>query len=403
MKFAQSLLALAAGLSVALANYETPNMHRLFRREASTTPSDVNGFKGAILLKNGQQTSCEVALMRSTYGFVAAACIDYLDNEAKSMNQSTVYEVAISAGNQVSYGTVLVSKITPNPRYDPKTFANNLAVIEFSNNGGRYDFVNYIASWRPDWASMYYVRRSLVGSVWNTPVVASYSESSGDLVNCARANKLFLSNQKDMMCNQMSTPSAYNSTCSAPFGSVYGVNGVNIAIAALYSHSAVYGSNNSICSSGGNVYNYYTVMENYVHWAMSVLKTRVPVYHSRVVEYTENMDPNYSMSVPAQPSDIDGVKVFGGDIYHIKTEDSPKPQPETDKAKETESHGLSTVAIIAIVLGIVLLLALALYLYRKKQQGKLGALSRVRTWWLFGRLGNTARNSQGPPAYPTYF
>ncbi|KAJ2058675.1 hypothetical protein GGI08_003382, partial [Coemansia sp. S2] len=134
MKFAQCLLALAAGLSAVLAKDETPNMHRLFRRQASTTPSDVNGFKGAILLKNGQQTSCEVALMRSTYGFVAAACIDYLDSEAKAMNQSTIYEVAISAGNQVSYGTVLVSKITPNPQYDPKTFANNLAVIEFSNN-----------------------------------------------------------------------------------------------------------------------------------------------------------------------------------------------------------------------------------------------------------------------------
>ncbi|KAJ2011331.1 hypothetical protein GGI14_006174 [Coemansia sp. S680] len=234
------------------------------------------------------------------------------------------------------------------------------------------------------------------------PVAASYSESSSDLVNCARANKLFLSNQKDMMCNQMSTPSAVNSTCAAPFGSVYGVNGVNIAIAALYSHSAVYGNSNNICG-GGNVYNYYTVMENYVHWAMSVLKTRVPVYHTRVAEYTENMNPNYSMTIPAQPSDMDGVKVVGGDIYHIKTEDSPNPQPETEKTKEAKSSGLSTVAIIAIVIGIVLLLALAYYLYRKKQQGKLGGMSRVRAWWLFGRLGNSARNSQGPPAYPTYF
>ncbi|KAJ2732063.1 hypothetical protein IW152_004100 [Coemansia sp. BCRC 34962] len=359
-------------------------------------PSDVNGFKGAILLKNGQQTSCEVALMRNTYGFVAAACIDYMDKEAKTVNQSTIYEVAISGGNQVSYGTVMVSKITPNPRYDPKTFANNLAVVEFPGNGGRYEFVNYIASWRPDWTSMYYVRRSLISSMWNMPVVVPYSESSEDLSSCARANRLFLSNQKDMMCNKMSTPSPLNSTCSVPFGSVYGVNGANIAIAALYSHSAIYGD--SIC--GGNVHNYYTVMENYVHWAMSVLKTRVPVYHSRVAEYTENMNPEYSMTIPGQPSDIDGVKVVGGDIYRIKTEETPKEVPVVTE-KETKSRGLSTLAIVAIVLGALLLLALALYIYRRKQQGKLGEISRVRNWWMFGRMSN--RNSQGPPAYPTYF
>ncbi|KAJ2834341.1 hypothetical protein GGI24_000444 [Coemansia furcata] len=391
MKLVQSLLALAAGLSVALANYEVPNMHRLYRR---TTASDVNGFRGAVLLKNGQQTSCEVALMHETYGFVAAACLDYMDNEAKAVNQSTIYEVAISAGNQVSYGTLLVSKLTPNPRFDPKTFANNLAIIEFSA-GGRYPFVNYVASWRPDWTSMYYVRRSLMGTnAWNMPAVGPYSESSDDLVNCARANRLFLSNQNDLMCNKMSTPSPVNTTCSAPYGSVYGVNGANIAIAALYSHSAIYGKN--ICG-GGTVYNYYTVMENYVHWAMSVLNTRVPVYHTRIAAYTENMDPNYSMVIPAQPSDIDGVTVVGGDIYHLKT-DAPQTQPETTEVK---SHRLSTWAIVAIVLGILLLVSLVLYICIRKRRGKLAAMSRVRNWWFFGRLNN--RDSRGPPAYPSSY
>ncbi|KAJ1819540.1 hypothetical protein LPJ60_003706 [Coemansia sp. RSA 2675] len=395
MKFVHTVLALAAGLSVAIASGESPSVRRLFRR--NTTPSDVNGFKGAILLKNGQQTSCEVALMRNTYGFVAASCLDYLDKDAKSVNQSTIYEVAISGGNQVSYGTAMVSKVTPNPRYDPKTFANNLAVVEFTGNGGRYEFVNYIASWRPDWSSMYYVRRSMVSTMWNMPVVAPYTESSEDLAGCARANRLFLQNQKDMMCNKMSTPSPLNSTCSVPYGSVYGVNGVNIAIAALYSHSAIYGDN--VC--GGNVYNYYTVMENYVHWAMSVLKTRVPVYHSRVAEYTENMNPEYTMTIPGQPSDIDGVKVVGGDIYRIKTDEVPKAEPEAKEEEKEKRGGLSIPAIVAIVLGALLVLGLALYLYRKKQQGKLGELSRVRKWWMFGGMG--IRNSQGPPAYPTHY
>ncbi|KAJ2744860.1 hypothetical protein GGI20_002628 [Coemansia sp. BCRC 34301] len=331
MKFAQRFLALAAGLSVAIA---TNRGNGLFRRaDNNTTASDINGFKGAVLLKNGQQTSCEVALMRNTYGFVAASCLDFLDAGAKLVNQSTVYEVAITAGNQVSYGTVLVSKVTVNPRYDAKTFANNLAVVEFASGGARYEFVNYIASWRPDWTSQYFVRRSLVNSgVWNVPVVAAYSEQAADLVNCARANKLFLANQKDLLCNQMTTPSAVNATCAAPFGSVYGVNGANMAIAALYSHSAT-PRNTSVCGAG-NVFNYYTVMENYVHWAMSVLNTRVPVYHSRVPEYTENMNPNYSMVVPQQPADVDGFSVVGGDFYRGKTEPNPVPaKPSKEDSK----------------------------------------------------------------------
>ncbi|KAJ2456642.1 hypothetical protein GGF42_003144 [Coemansia sp. RSA 2424] len=417
MRFVQSLvMALAAGLSVAMAEYEAPDLHhRLFRRadtNKSTTASDVSGFKGAVLLKNGQQTSCEVALMRNTYGFVAASCIGFVDSEAKAMNQSTIYEVAITAGNQVSYGTVLVSKITVNPRYDSKTFANNLAVLEFSSNGGRYEFVNYIASWRPDWSSMYYVRRSLINGggnnvVWNAPVVVPYTESSGDIVSCARVNKLFLSNQKDMMCNQMSTPSAVNATCSAPFGSVYGVNGANIAIAALYSHSAISGGNNSSMCSSSNVHHYYTVMENYVHWAMSVLKTRVPVYHSRVPEYTENMDPNYSMTIPQQPIDINGITVVSGDIYHIKVDtEEVAAKPSKEASKSSNGGGPSVVVIVAIVLGLLIFLALAAYFYRKRQKSKMGggSMSRVRTWWLFGRLGSgsgsgSRHSSQGPSSY----
>ncbi|KAJ2000742.1 hypothetical protein GGI04_004031 [Coemansia thaxteri] len=370
------------------------DMNRLFRRDTagSTAASDMQGFKGAILVKNGQATSCEIALMTNTYGFVAAACLDFIDTAGKMVNQSTVYEVAISSGGQGSYGSALVTRVTVNPNYDPKTFANNLAVVQY--NSGGYSFVNYIASWRPDWSNLYFVRRGLGNagsSAWNAPVVASYNATS-DLADCARANRLFLANQSDLMCNRLSIPATNNASCSVPYGSVYGVNGANIAIAGLYSHSATYGQD-GLCGAVGQLYNYYIVLENYVHWAMSVLSVRVPVYHSRIPEYTENMNPNYSMVNPQQPSDISGVQVFGGDLYHLKPAD--KDVSETVKTVTK----LSGVAIAAIVLGVLLLLALLVFLYRRMQKGKLGAMNRVREWWLFGRRTNhdDHRDSRRPP------
>ncbi|KAJ2887179.1 hypothetical protein IWW38_005174 [Coemansia aciculifera] len=390
MKFAQSLLALAAGLSAIVAGSETtPNMRRLFRRaDNSVATSDINGFKGAVLLKNGVQTSCEVALMRNTYGFVAAACLDFTDTNGKVVNTTTVYSVAITAGNQTPYGTVQVNRVTVNPQFDPKSFANNLAVLEFNGGGAGYDFVNYIASWRPDWTSFEYVRRSLINGLWNMPTVVPYTQSSTDLANCASNNKLFLLNQNDLLCNQLTAPSASMANCSAaPLGSVYGVNGANMAIAALYSHSAISGgSSASVCgSNGSSTYHYYIVMENYVHWAMSVLNTRVPVYHTYSSAYTENFDVNYSMVIPPQPVDISGVTVMGGDIFRVKTE-------AAQESKSTSS-GPSAVVIVALVLGLLLLLALAFYLYRRRQKNKKGEdMTRVRAWWHFGRRASNFYN-----------
>ncbi|KAJ2316519.1 hypothetical protein GGI00_006988 [Coemansia sp. RSA 2681] len=144
-------------------------------------------------------------------------------------------------------------------------------------------------------------------------------------------------------------------------------------------------------------------MENYVHWAMSVLKTRVPVYHSRVPEYTENMDPNYSMTIPQQPIAIDGITVVSGDIYHIKVDtEEVAAKPSKEASKSSNGGGPSVVVIVAIVLGLLIFLALAAYFYRKRQKSKMGggSMSRVRTWWLFGRLGSGNRHSsQGPSSY----
>ncbi|KAJ1742191.1 hypothetical protein LPJ68_002120 [Coemansia sp. RSA 1086] len=382
MKLGTSLLTLAAGLSSVLAG-SVGEVHypTLFRRNGT---EDLQSFKGAVLLKNGEQTSCEVALMYSTFGFVSAACLDYTDASAKTINTTTNYEVAISSGLTSTYGRFRASKVTPNPGYDPVSYANNIALVEFESNGS--EFVNYIASWRQDWVEFYYTRRSLsnaASSTWNSPATTMYN-AQPDLNACAQANTLFMYNQKDLICNELSTPSIMNASCSIPYASIYGVNDPNAAVAALYSHSAVE-NDGSLCGNE-KVYNYFIVMQNYVHWAMSIMGKKAPVFHTRIPEYTEVLDPGYSMIIPK--SSVEGVAVYAGDLYHLDS--NPAEAAEED-------GGLSPGAIAGIILGLLALLALLGFFIYKKLRERYES-NRVRRWWFFGRFEKEEKPEEvGPP------
>ncbi|KAJ2784712.1 hypothetical protein GGI15_002187 [Coemansia interrupta] len=375
--------------------------------------------------------------MRNTFGFVAANCLDYTDDGAQSLNTSSSYAVAISAGTNGTYGTFRVTKLTPHPKYNPASFANNIAVVQFEN-GGRPDFVNYIASWRPDWKDLYFVRRTMFNvntGGWNVPLVTSYS-SNVDAEGCSRASAVFNSNQGDFLCNQLMVPSIYNSSCSVPFGSVYGVSSPNIAIAALYSHSAVYSSGSDGFCGNSKTYSYYTVMRNYMIWATTVVGQRTPVFHAGSTDYKEPSDPNYSMQIPSvADTTISGVSVYGGDIYTLKPKNfenetpsmsltslsptstvpssssSSEPSLEPVVVKK-EPHRLSTMAIVALVVGLVLALLLAVWLVvQKRRMGKPSVVSRVHWWWFFGRHNDRGKESDNsyamnqfngrPPSYLT--
>ncbi|KAJ1722157.1 hypothetical protein LPJ53_003393 [Coemansia erecta] len=420
-----AVLTLTAGLSTAL-----------YKRDDTDS---LQAFKGALLVKNGQQTTCEVALMRNTFGFVAANCLDYTDDSAQSVDTSSSYEVAISAGINGTYGTFRVTKLTPNPKYDPVSFANNIAVVQFEN-GGRPDFVNYIASWRPDWEDLYFVRRTMFNvntGGWNIPSVTSYS-SNADVEGCARASAVFNSNQGDFLCNQLLVPSIYNSSCSVPFGSVYGVSSPDIAIAALYSHSAVYGSGTDGLCGNYKTYSYYTVMRNYMIWATTVVGQRTPVFHAGSADYTEPSDPDYSMKIPsAVDTAISGVSVYGGNTYTLKPKDIESATPSMSTTSQSlssssslessssssepslepvvvdnKSHRLSTMAIVALVVGVVLALLVAVWLVvQRMRKNKPSVMSRVHWWWFFGRHGKQDKESDNnyamsqfnnrPPSYLT--
>ncbi|KAJ1801522.1 hypothetical protein LPJ59_000196 [Coemansia sp. RSA 2399] len=372
-----------------------------FRRRNST--SDLDGFKGALLLKNGKQTSCEVALMDNTYAFVAANCLDYVGasgsagsnvgNGTLQLNQTTQYTVMVSQGFVDSFATLNVITVTPNSQYDPVSFANNVALLQF-DSGSSSDFVNYIASWRAEWDSMYYVRRTLnsaTNSSWNEPMMTTYGANADD-AGCAAANALYSLNTQDLMCNTMMTTNIFNNSCSIPYGSAYGVVGTNTAIAALYSHSAVGISSakpGPFCH-GYTTYNYYIVLEHYIHWAMQIMGQKAPVFHSHIAEYSEVLDPNYSMIIP-NPKNVKGYTVYGGDLYNLQNQATVGSM-----AAHKKLSGGAIAAIVLSLLGLLGLLA-GFFIWRRAKQAE---SNRVRRWWFFGRFMNEdgkERDAHGAP------
>ncbi|KAJ2016753.1 hypothetical protein IW146_001750 [Coemansia sp. RSA 922] len=276
----------------------------------SATAADIGNFRGAILVKNGIATSCELALIDHQAAFVAASCLDFKDGQ---VNADTKYEVYFDGakGQAPGRATIDPDDIHVNPLYSVHTFANNIAVVEFDfvDQGV---WVNYLAVNRLEWNDIVYVRRQLRSASsmsWSTPsVMAQLGSDPG----CAKASGLFASNQNDMLCSKQSVSSPVSDRCSLPYGSLYGVASKAMAISALYSHTVVY--SDKMCN-GGIAYNFYTQLGNYTRFARAVLDRKPFEYIENVEQYLELRHiTSYRMENSRAPND-QGTIMFGGDLF----------------------------------------------------------------------------------------
>ncbi|KAJ2891270.1 hypothetical protein IWW38_003696 [Coemansia aciculifera] len=226
-----------------------------------------------------------------------------------------------------------VYSATAHFKYDPTTFANNVALLKF-NQGGTRQWKNYIGANPSDWTSKFFVSRSVTGSqggsmpAWQPTqdVVVGPDVSA----QCAAASVLFANNPNDLVCTSQVVTSAAggNPGCALPYSSVYGVHDPDLAIAGLYSHSVIVGS--SLCKYT-QIYNYYTLLSNYLEWGGDVAKSTVYLYVADLT-YVNNNNPNYSMVVPSGQPSVSGI-VVGGDL----SGNSPKPTPSSSSSSSSSS------------------------------------------------------------------
>ncbi|KAJ1797318.1 hypothetical protein LPJ59_003217 [Coemansia sp. RSA 2399] len=287
-------------------------------RPRLVVPNDINQFKGAVLYKNGEQTTCELALMSYTSAFVTASCLDF--TSGLTLNETTTYHVFMD--NSTTGAVTVISEVDPSdiyvhPDFDAGTWENNIAVIAF-NKESPVAYNTSIAMDGFNSSAQAFVRRTMDTSStsWNIPVVnyRTTAEQDGDMNTCVATSRLFMTNSGKLTCTPVSTMSTFNMDCRIPFGTVYSEQGSDIIMSAIYSHTIVLASD--LCSSDANFYNYYTYLWPYVGFASKVLGQPINIYTGgSYAQYTktdvEEMNPPSSTIVP-------GIRVIGGDIYPLE-------------------------------------------------------------------------------------
>ncbi|KAJ2556471.1 hypothetical protein EV175_001979 [Coemansia sp. RSA 1933] len=272
------------------------------------TVNDVLNYKSALLLIDGQETSCECALIDSGAGFVAASCLEF---SGSKVDMSSTYELAIKTGRGSSPTTTqTITSITVHPGYNSASLVNNLAVVQFGDQSD-ISWQNYIGIDPSEWSSLYFIRRSLenVPSLTWNDVIAYSSTDTPDL--CTNASMAYASNPNDFLCNYAATLSIMNQECKVPYGTVYAaIQPSDIAIVALHSHSAVYGE--SMCSKDTKLH-YYTLLRNYLAWAATTINRAIGGFALNS-SYTFSPDSSYSMK-SASSNTVNGVDVFYGNLY----------------------------------------------------------------------------------------
>ncbi|KAJ2744861.1 hypothetical protein GGI20_002629 [Coemansia sp. BCRC 34301] len=284
----RSILALAVGISQGLVSAAPDGSQSVLEQ--------VGQYKNALLVSDGKPTLCSIAVVTETYGIVAANCLKF--SSGSTVDMAPKYQVAISGEKNVAFGTFDISKVTVHPKYDAGTQANNLAIVYYDASS-KAKFTNVISDWPAEWKSYYFVHQTQANGTqpaWNSPLVA-VTDATADAGECAKLSELYTKYKDDLICSQVTAPTYAVKDCVVPFGSMYGLGSSNLALGALFSHSATSGGS-GLCSKG-KVYSYFTVLRNYLAWVTAEVKSTVPVIHGSDSKYTPQTNAAYAMGMSA--------------------------------------------------------------------------------------------------------
>ncbi|KAJ2617525.1 hypothetical protein H4S08_000273 [Coemansia sp. RSA 1365] len=313
---------------------DTSSVSGLYTRNVQIT--DVTRFQGAVLLVDGKQTSCESVVLDSRAGLVAASCLKY--GSDKGVDKSIKYEIVMKSGNEsTASNRYTISSFDVHPNYNPDTYINNLAVVQFNTNDNS-SWINSIATNPKEWNNEFFIRRSLsdVSSMTWNKILAYSSTETPDY--CQKASKVYSANTGDFLCNYAATLSIQNSKCKVPYGVVFAaVQPSDVNMVALYSHSAVYGD--SMCSKDRKLH-YYTLLRNYIGWVAVVLGRSVGTF-AKAPEFKFTPSISYSMK-NVEESNIKGVKVFSGDSYSQNPVSPDVNTPQSDDSIDEKEMPLAT-------------------------------------------------------------
>ncbi|KAJ2006222.1 hypothetical protein GGI04_001953, partial [Coemansia thaxteri] len=242
-------------------------------------------------------------------------------------------------------GTFDITKATINPNFDPTTMANNLAIVYYdASSKGKIS--NAIADWPAEWTSYYFVHQTLTKDstpLWNSPLVA-VSKSQSDPADCAKLSTLYGQNKVDLICSQMTAPTYATKGCVAPFGSLYGVTSSNLALGALFSHSASSGSN-GLCGTTP-VYTYYIILRNYLAWVAKEVGSQVPVYHDTTSGYSAQTNAGYAMGSSSSSSTTTSSTLSSSSVLAASTTVASAASSSSSSSSSSAAVSATAAAVI---------------------------------------------------------
>ncbi|KAI9501413.1 hypothetical protein BX070DRAFT_236891 [Coemansia spiralis] len=274
------------------------------------TTAGILNFRGAMLVKNGLETTCEFALIDNRAAFVSASCFDFSNGQ---LDTSTTYEIYFDQSKGYTPSKTSITKIHIHPSFDINSLANDVAIVEY-NFTDQGNWVNYIAVYSEEWTDTLYVRRVLSDASsqsWRSPVFKVYDSNKS---NCTSVSTIFGNNFSDMRCQNIQINSPWNSNCPLPYGTVYGVLSDTLAIAGLHSYSFMLSGD--YCTGARGLY-YYTLLMHYIEWGESIIGRQI----SQLVEDTNGFagvaqSPSYSMK-DASSYNPTGKYLFNSNVRTI--------------------------------------------------------------------------------------
>ncbi|KAJ2704962.1 hypothetical protein FB645_002826 [Coemansia sp. IMI 203386] len=307
----------------------------IIRRDV-TSSNIINDFHGSVLILGSLQTSCEVALLDSQNGFVAASC--FIFKSTGKVDNSQDFKVSVYDPSSGSTKIQSLTRIDVHPKYDPSTLANNIAIIGFGTDGSN-SWDAHAAGHRSEWDNIFFTYRAMINpskKTWSPTSVASLGINSG----CASASNLYKSNSDWMLCVTQAPTSLANSACLLPYGVAWGIYQPNdLAVAAIYSHSVI--TSDSLCQSSGTQYHIYTMLQPYIAWGSGVAGRSLNTYWQDG-SYSYSGSRSFSMT-NSGGSSISGSKIVSGDYYPMqrvyKPVSVPTPQPAPDTGSGSGSSG----------------------------------------------------------------
>ncbi|KAJ1724599.1 hypothetical protein LPJ53_001135 [Coemansia erecta] len=298
-----------------------------------TSSNLLNDFRGAVLVLGSLQTSCEVALLDSQNGVVAASCFKFLSSG--KVDNSQDFKIGINDPSSSTSLVYTLDRIDVHPKYDSSTYANNIAIIGF-NTDSRQSWEAWAAGDRSEWNSVFFTSRAMISvskKTWNPTRVVTLGLDSG----CASASNLYKSNSDNMLCVSQAAVSLANSYCDLPYGTAWGIYQPNdLAVGAIYSHSVI--TSDSLCQATGTRYHIYTLIEPYLPWAGNVAGETFNLF--TLDDYTSSASKSFSMT-SVSGSSISGSKIVTGDYYPMQRVYEPVAvtTPSTSTGSGSTSSG----------------------------------------------------------------